>query len=335
MAENEVTEVSQDVSNEVEAPEMDIDSSSDSLANDLFPDFKAEPEDEDTVDDVIDGATEDKVSDDVEEVAATRNAPQSWKKEMHETWAKLDPSVQDYVEQREKEMSDGVERNNSDSKLGRVMRDTMAPYQAMLQAQGVDEPRAVQALLNAHYKLTNSDLPTKTAYFSQLAQSYGIDIGSMNAEQPIVDPTVKALQDELNGIKHTISQSQQTTLNETKTRVAKDVEAFASDPAHQYFDEVSGDIVTMIQAGHELKDAYEKAVWANPVTRQKEIARLQQEQEQSIRTKAKQEAETARKAAASNVRNRDTRRAPQEPRASMRDLDSAMRETMREIKSRY
>jgi vacuolar-type H+-ATPase catalytic subunit A/Vma1 len=116
--------------------------------------------------------------------------------------------------------------------------------------------------------------------------------------------------------------------------VQRDVEAFATDASHPYFDEVADDIAVMIQGGHDLESAYEKAVWANPVTRQKELARLQTEQQASIREKAMKEAETARKAASLNVRTRDTSRTPTGPKGTMRNLDSVLEETMREMKSR-
>lgn len=71
---------------------------------------------------------------------------------------------------------------------------------------------------------------------------------------------------------------------EEMARVAREVETFSQDPAHPYFDEVADDIITelkMQEINGQVKDlskAYEKAVWANPVTRQKELARIQRDQ---------------------------------------------------------
>jgi hypothetical protein len=84
-----------------------------------------------------------------------------------------------------------------------------------------------------------------------------------------------------------------------------------------------------------LEDAYEKAVWANPVTRQKEMSRVQTEQQAALKAKAIAEAEAKKKAASTTIRNRDSQRTPTGPRATMNGLDSALRETMREIKSRH
>ena len=54
-----------------------------------------------------------------------------------------------------------------------------------------------------------------------------------------------------------------------------EINIFAADPAHPYFDDVANDITALLRGGgaKDLADAYDKAVWANPVTRAKEQAR--------------------------------------------------------------
>lgn len=324
----------------VESSPQEIESQSDSLANDLasdlYPDSeRREPEEQEPSEETIEEPEVKVEPEEAEVEAEPRQAPKSWTKEMQVKFATLPPDVQDYVELRENQMKQGLENDRSDANLGRVMRDTMTPYRAMLQAQGVNEAQAVQSLMNVHYKLTNLSPAEKTAYGISILKGYGIEIPGMQAEeQQNIDPTVRKLQEELNGIKQSLTKSQEATINQAKERVQRDVEAFATDASHPYFDEVADDIAAMIQAGHDLENAYEKAVWANPVTRQKELARLQTEQQASIREKATKEADKARKAASLNVRTRDTSRTPTGPKATMRNLDSALEETMREMKSR-
>ena len=44
------------------------------------------------------------------------------------------------------------------------------------------------------------------------------------------------------------------------------METFALDTkAHPYFDEVADDIIALLKTGASLQEAYDKAVWANPV----------------------------------------------------------------------
>jgi hypothetical protein len=266
------------------------------------------------------------------ETVPVRSAPKAWPKEMHDHWTKVHPTVQEYLEKREQQMVEGLDQYKGDAGYGKQMREVITPYNAMLQAQGVDGPKAVQYLLNAHYKLSNSQPQDKQKYFTQLAKSYGIDLSTLTPSEAVqVDPNVKAVQDRLEKLETSLTTREQAALTEARSRVAKDVESFASDPTHPYFDEVADDIVAMIHAGAELKDAYEKAVWANPVTRAKEMARIQTENETKLRENARLDALKARKASSPNVRGRDTNKAPTEPLGKMEDT---MRETLKEIKSR-
>ena len=322
---------------EVSAPEViesqSVDLAKD-LAADLYPEKKATDEhfEENKTDEPVSEELEEKLTEPEKQV---RQPPKSWTKEMQTKYSALPSEVQDYVELREKQMSDGLEKDRGDANLGRVMRDTMTPYRAMLQAQGVDEVKAVQSLMNVHYKLTNLPMSEKAAYLQSIAQGYGIELGAATqGEAEIVDPTVKKLMDELNGIKQHLTTNQQNAITQAKEKVSRDVEAFASQENHPYFDEVADEIASFIQSGHDLDAAYEKAVWANPVTRQKELVRLQTEQGTELREKAKIAAEASKKAAGLNVKTRDTSRTPTGPRATMKNLDGALRESMAELKAR-
>lgn len=257
--------------------------------------------------------------------------PQSWAKEKHELWAKLPPEAQEYYEIREKQMLDGLEQYKEHAGFGKQMREVMQPYKAFLTAQGVDEPRAAQYLLNAHYKLSNGTPEEKRGYFANLAKSYGIDLAGLQAEQPQVDPHMKSLQDKVQTLESTLTQQRQAEINQQRAKVTAEIEAFASDPKHPYFDECADEIAALVQAGHPLETAYEKAVYANPVTRAKELSRLQAEKDKSLREKSKLEVETARRAASTNVRSRDTRKAPTEPKGKMFD---DMPDLLKEIRDR-
>lgn len=327
-------ETSIEVSESVEsASPQEIESQSDSLAsdlaNDLYPKQEGEEREVEALPDNTDEITSEKTEEEPEVVE--RQAPQSWKKEMREIYAKLPPEAQDYIELREKQMAEGIDRHNQDTRLGMAMRDAITPYKAEIARFNMDEATAVKSLLNAQYKLTNGSPEQRMAAYRELGKNLGFAQEEESEVQ--IDPEVKKLREELYGIKQTLTESQQNATRQQQAKVAQDIEAFASN-GHPYFDEVADDIAAMIKVGHDLETAYEKAVWANPVTRQKEIARLQTEQEAKLREKAKITAETARKAAGLNVKTRDTSRTPTGPRATMRNLDSVLEESMREIKSR-
>lgn len=310
---------------------IDMGAAMEDITTSIFPEAEVEVAEKPEVEaDAVqqDEETAEETAEEEVEKEVLKTLPASWKKDMEDRWANLDPTIQDYIEQRENQMKEGLEKDRGDANLGRVMRDVMSPYSEMLKTQGIDESAMVRNLMNAHYKISTADESGKVALFNQLAQSYGV---SLNGEKHEIDPAMKAMQERLQGLETHISVSHERTLQEARTRVESDVEAFAADPKHEFFDEVSEQIIPLINAGYELEEAYKNAIWLNPVTRQKEIDRTANEAAEKAQLEAKQEAEKAKKAKSANVRGRDTRKTPTEPTGTMEDT---MRETFREIQNR-
>lgn len=255
----------------------------------------------------------------------TRAPPQSWAKETHELWGKLTPEAQDQIERREKQMLDGLGQYKEYYGVGKSLSEAIAPFSQVLQQQGIEAPKAVSYLLAAHQRLTTGSEDQRRAAYQRLGEELGLAAATNG------DPAARAALEKAERLERLIADKESKSLEQAREKTSAEVAAFASDPAHPYFDEVAEDIITMIAAGHTLKDAYDKAIWANPVTRVKEQSRLQQESEKQLREKAKQEAENARKAKGANVRSQDTRKAPTEPLGKM---DDTLKETLRDIQSR-
>jgi len=310
---------------------LDIQSASESIADDLFnrAEKTQEEDDEEAGEEEAEVAEkEEEKPEEVEEEIETRAAPASWKKDMHETWAALDPKAQEYIETREEQMRKGLETDRNDANLGRTMRDTMMPYREFLHKKGVDEPTAVKHLMDMHYQLDSAPNEHKAQLIHQLASSYGLNL---TGEQKEVDPDIQALQAEVQGMRSILNERNQADLQEARNRVTKEVEDFASDPKHAYFEEIESDVAQFITAGLSLEDAYEKAVWANPITRQKEINRINEEKGASQLEEARKKAEALKKAKAANVKSRDTKYSPTEKIGTMEDT---MNSVMKEIRSR-
>lgn len=265
--------------------------------------------------------------------------PKSWKTEMHPYWSKLDPAVQKYYVEREKQMLDGLEQYKTEAQQAKTWREALTPYQQTLKQLGLDELTAAKSLFQADHILRYSPPEQKHAYFKRLAENYGIDLGTVgtiatvqsNGQPAQVDPTLKAIQDKLAAVESTLTARQQADLQAAQERTAKEVDAFASDKAHPHFDEVADDMPPFLKQGMSLQDAYERAVWANPVVREKQVqARLQTEAEKA-KENARLTALPKQKAARANVRSFETKRTPTEPLGTMEDT---MKETLREVRSR-
>lgn len=311
-----------------EAAELDIDSAMDQVAAGI---------DTATLDDGADDAGAESPAPIADSAAPALDdipMPQSWKKEWEPDWKATPKTARERFIEREKQMLAGLEGYKGDAGYGRQLRDAFKPYADLLKQQGVDEVKAVQYLLNAHQRLSNAQTPAeqRMQYLHDLAKSYGITLaGQPTTTTEDTHPALKAALDRLQRVEGVLTEQQQREQEQRIAATKSEVDAFASDPAHPYFDECSDHIAKLITAGYSLKDAYEAAVWANPVTRQKELGRMEKEKAEAAKKKALEIARQARKGTAVNVKGRDTAHASTEPAGSVEDT---LRETLADIKSR-
>jgi hypothetical protein len=85
------------------------------------------------------------------------------------------------------------------------------------------------------------------------------------------------------------------------------------------------------EAASSLQQAYEMAVWNNPVTRAKEIDRLQSERDATLKAQNEEKLQAARKAQGANV---DTSTKTRDGTVPVGSMDETLEETMAQIKSR-
>lgn len=283
-----------------------------------------EPDTPDTPE--VPAATETPAAPVTPETPAVREAPKSWAKDTHEVWNALPDAAKAQIELREKQILDGLDQYKEHAGFGKQMREAVQPFEQMIRQHGLDEPKAVQYLLSAHQRLTHGTAESRMAAYQQLGKDLGL---STDPNAPPIDPTVKALQDEVAQLRSGFSKEQQAKIEAEKTRIAEEVETFAADAkAHPYFDECADHITRLVSAGYSLQEAYDTAVLANPVTRAKEVIRIQNEHEKKLRENARLNALPAKKAAGTNVRTRDSTKAPTEPLGTW---DDTMKEKLAEI----
>ena len=200
-----------------------------------------------------------------------------------------------------------------------------------------DEIKAAQFLISAHSKLMTLPQDQRFPYAAAIMRNYGIDLTGQGQQPAQVDPNVQRLEQTVQSLVSAQTQAEERAYNEKRTKVSGEVNSFADEKDEHgalkrpYFNDVAPTIITFLRDGATLQDAYDQAVWANPVTRAKEQARLKTEAEKSLREKSKAESAAAKQASSANVRSRDTRKAPTEPLGKMEDT---MKETLAEMRSR-
>jgi hypothetical protein len=259
--------------------------------------------------------------------------PRTWKPEVAALWAGLDPAVKAEVQRREQDIFKGIEQYKTAAQTGQAYQSVIDPYMPILKQFNIDPVTQVKGLMNAHYQLATGSPETKAALFQQLARDYNVDLSSL-PEPSYVDPAVQALRAELNGVKSTLSAREAAELRTQQETLSRQIDTFASDKtAHPYFDEVANDIANLLTAkvSSTLEDAYERAVWANPVTRAKEQTRLSVAAEAKRVDEEKARAAKARQSLRANVRPTAKNGSATAPVGSM---DDTIQETLARINAR-
>ena len=257
--------------------------------------------------------------------------PKSWAKETHEIWAKVPPEAQKMFLQREEQMLRGLSEYREYHGLGKSINEVISPYRPMIQAAGIDDAKAIATLLNAHYRLTQGPLESRRATYEQLGRDLGFAPQSAAQGQPNERPVDQEARQRLERLEHQLMERQRGELNQLRQTVTKEFEDFAKDKP--YIDDVAPEMVAFINAGATLQDAYDRAIYANPVTRAKELSRLQKESEEKLKEKTRAAVDKAKGATAANVRGRDTTQAPTGPKGKFLD-DETLRQELREIQAR-
>lgn len=239
--------------------------------------------------------------------------PKSWKKEAQAEWAKLPENLKAEVYRREEDFHKGIQHYKQFADIGTQLHKTIAPYADMITKAGHTAPALINDLLNMQKVMTTGKPEERAAMMLQILQNTGVTLEELQqAPQPAaVDPAVAALRQELQALRGELtSQSQQRQEAELQD-INAEVEKFRTDGKHEHFNAVSLDMSALLAQGRasNLQEAYDKAVWANPETREKQL----QKHKQELARKQADEAAAARKAAGANVARRGTPPAPQKP----------------------
>jgi len=230
-----------------------------------------------------------------------RKPPASWKKEYHEYWSKADPKIQEYAWQREEQMRKGVEPLLSKAQFADEMKEVIAPYEATITGLGLKPSQAVKALMEADYTLRTSSPEQRVAYFQQLAQQYGVNLGGMQAA-PAVDQNLYALQNQLAQVRGEVLTWKQQQEQQQNAALLSEINDFAAKA--EYFEDARPVMVNLLQSGlaSTLDEAYDKAIRLDPALFER-VQSAQQAAEQAKKAAELNRAAKAARAAAVSVRS--------------------------------
>jgi hypothetical protein len=205
---------------------------------------------------------------------------------MREKWSQLGLEFRQEIIRREEAAANGVAKLREQFAPAESMTKVLAEFNPYFDAIGVvDKPQQIANVLATERALRSAPVQQKFAMILQLADDYGVPIRHMlgtpnnpqglpqgQQQQQVVrtDPAVMA---ELQSIR-------QWREGEEIRMIGQQVEQFAANPNAEFFEDVREEMAQLIETGvaASIEDAYSKAVWINPSTRQVLIARQQQGQ---------------------------------------------------------
>lgn len=206
--------------------------------------------------------------------------PTSWKKDYESHWEQLDPSLAEYIHQRESEYARGVSTYKNEADRARELNEAIAPFVPDLQKHNIAPAQWISNLGNAHRTLVMGSPEQKAQMFAKLAQDYGVDIGQFTGQQ--TDPRLMTLAQQVQQYQSRIDNIERTFQQKQEQELLGHINAFASDKeAHPHFEQVKDTMAQLLESGMvpDLETAYAKAVRLNDEVWQSEQARQQQAQE--------------------------------------------------------
>lgn len=263
------------------------------------------------------------------EVAAqtVANAPPAgWTAAEKAEWSKLSPVAQAAVSRREAEIARGGQQWSEEK---RRYEAVLSPVAEAARRNGMNTEQGLQALLNAQSFLERDP----TAAIKWLAQSHGVNLATLagqpddvpSAQAPDIEAIVRrAVQPYVAPIQQRFQQEEQRQQEMTTQMVV----SFAASEGHEHFGSVEQDIMDLIPPLKErnptwtpqqvLQEAYDRAVYANPATRQTILTARETAAENKRREEATQRANNARRASLS-VTGSPQGSAGSEPAATLRE----------------
>lgn len=229
-------------------------------------------------------------------------------------FAKLDPDVREaFVSLEGSVQTAKAEWAAKGQRLNRF-DEIIGPRIARWQMNGVDEFQGVQMLLAAQDILDRDPVQGLV----QVARSYGVTpahlaqafgLTQTSAQAPAADGTsapatatpdltgvlqqhLAPVLQQVQTLQQQLAQSQQADQAVKLATAQREIDAFAADPANMYFDNVQDAVVAIIAQDRQnggsmsLKEAYDRAVWADPTVRPHLIQAQQETAAQEAARKA-------------------------------------------------
>lgn len=262
-----------------------------------------------------------------EAAPAVNKAPQNWKPAAREKWASLPPEVQAEAIRVDREARQALGEAANARKGWDAFTRAVAPYQAMIQADGADPVTATASLFQTAAVLRTGTPHQKAQLVADIARTYGVDIGLLDgalagqAQAPNGQQAAPQYRDpRVDQLFAQINQAQTQRAQSMQQKAQSDIDAMAAKL--EFFEDVRQDMADVLEMAARRgvtmspEDAYNRAIRMHP-----EVSKVLAQREQAQAANAQAASTMQRRAASVSVR---TRPAGPTPAPAPNDLRAAL-----------
>jgi hypothetical protein len=240
--------------------------------------------------------------------------PQSWRAAQKAQWTALPLDVRTEVMRREKEITRTLGETANARSFANQFAAAVQPFQARIQAAGINPLQAVNELLRADWTLSTAPPTQRAQFMAKLIKDYGVDVRELDAAlagKPGADPvsaTVEQLVNQrLAPMQQWIAQQEQLRIQgeqQQNGQISQTIEQMAEDPKYPHFEDLREEMADIIDLSAKrgvylsLDSAYSRAVAMNPEV-SKQVAT--QQATEAAKTAAAQKNAAAQKALGASV----------------------------------
>ena len=218
---------------------------------------------------ISDNVEEQPVSQETAVIDEWMDAPKSYTKEYQDTFKTLSPEWRKYLIEREKQVERGFSEKNNRIDAYKWADNAFNSRQERMAKLGFQKAQDYiehMAAIDDALELN----PAET--IKALANAYGVNFGETTNSDTEVQRQIANIQQEMRSYKDFVKAQQQQQANSEFNAFinAKDE---AGNPKHPYFEDVRADMQELLrqEKAANFEDAYEQAIYANKVVRQKII----------------------------------------------------------------
>lgn len=210
----------------------------------------------------------------------TIRPPATWSAEAKAAFLNAPRDVQQQMLRAVEDMEKGKQTWETKAESFNRLDKVIAPHREKWALNGVQEDQAIAQLLAAQNLLERDP----ASAIRWLAQSYNLDLSQLfgrqgaqpQGQQPVSmqqHPVIQQLAQQVQTLQQNIAQRDQQEQDAARNATLKEIERFATDPAHMYFENVRQEVAALIRIGDQsgdsrpihdrLKEAYTRACRAN------------------------------------------------------------------------